>query len=300
MQGIRIVVLVIGLAVVVLGVSALGTSGLDGRFIVDEMERTFAASTTRQLTLRGFNGRMTYEAWDGDDIRIAATTRVSAPFRNWAERLAGRVHVEVNEADGHVRVEVERTVRWMLFGHAAVQFQVYVPRDWVGGASLTTSNGPIAVRDGAGDAVVRTSNGLITVDGYNGTLEARTSNGRIELSRFSGVLQAHSSNGALRMTDVVLSGSGQIRTSNGAITLLARLTEDADYGVRTSNGSVDVMLSRPDVALDLSTSNGRINLQTEVNVSRVDRRRVAGRIGSGAATLNVQTSNGSISLGERP
>src|SRR5690606_30090574 len=97
-----------------------------------------------------------------------------------------------------------------------------------------------------------------------------------------------------------LTESGLLRTSNGAVEMLARLEPGAVYDVQTSNGAVTLTLIDADAALDLSTSNGSINLQTPLTASSIDRRRVVGTVGDGSATPNVRTSNGSITLATVP
>lgn len=299
-QGMRLLVLFIGLAVLVSGVGSIVTVGVGGSHVTDQLERTFTAASTQQITVRSSNGRITYEPWDGDDIRIEATTRVSALTSGWAERLGSGVNVEFAHNGGQVRAEVQRRGGWFLFGNVGVHFLVRVPHDWSGEVALTSSNGAITARDLVGDATLRTSNGAIVVEGHTGALEVRTSNGRIDMTGSDGTVQVQTSNGAIRITDATLSGTGRVRTSNGSVTFEARLVEGAAYDVTTSNGPVTIVLTEPDVALDMKTSNGGIHLQTEVSVSRVDRKHVSGRIGTGASALNVRTSNGSISLGAKP
>lgn len=292
---VRLVVLIIGLIVLLAG-GALVISGMGPDF-TETTSKSFSAASTNAIAVDGFNGRITFEPWDEDDIRIEATTRVAAFTQAMAERFAEEVDVQFAQDGGRVRVEAERRFGWLFRGNVGVSFVVRAPVDWIGAVELKTGNGVIDAEALPGDARLHTSNGRIAVDGHTGNLQARTSNGRVELRGSRGAVDVHTSNGAVRIMDAVLTGDGRVRTSNGAITFEAGLFDDAAYDVITSNGSVDVRLVEPDVALDFRTSNGGIDLRTDVNVSRIERTRLEGRIGTGRAHLHVRTSNGSISLG---
>lgn len=297
---VQIVVLVIGLAVLVGGFGLLLPTGGIGPHFTETMERTFSAEETTEIVLRGFNGRIDFEPWDGEDIFVEAALRVGALTKALAQRFAAAADVQMTRDGGRLTVTATRPTGWFFWGNVAVGFVVRVPRGWAGDVSLTTSNGSIAAEGIVGRGTLRTSNGPLTVRDHEGRLDVRTSNGRIEVSAMRGVLEAVTSNGTVRITDAELSGIGLVRTSNGSIDIAARLAEGAGYDVNSSNGSIHIALARPDVVVELRTSNGRIDLQTELLASRIDRTHVQGRIGDGSARLNVRTSNGSVTLRERP
>lgn len=292
----RITVLIIGMLVLALGTTALVITGVAGSQLSEEFVQSFAVAPGQEILVQGVNGRIVYEPWDGDEVRIEATRRRTSPFSDWADRFWGEVTVEFSQDDRGVRAVAHHPGNRLFLNRVAVRFHVRVPRDWRGDVTLTTSNGPITATGIHGDATLRTSNGTITVDDLTGALTARTSNGTIRLSNVNGTVEARTSNGVIRFLGGTLSGTGLLRTSNGAVELRAQLTPDASYDVTTSNGAVTLVLTDPDVAIDLSTSNGNIDLRTDVTVSSLERRRVVGRIGDGAAELHVKTSNGSITL----
>lgn len=291
---VRLIVLIVGLTVLVVG-GALVIGGLGPDF-TQTMSKSFSAASTDTIVVDGFNGRIAFEPWDEEDIRIEATTRVAAFTTAMAERFAEDLNVRFSEDGGRVRAAAERQIGWLFRGNVGVSFVVRAPAEWVGAVELKTGNGIIEAEALPGDARLQTSNGRIAVEGHAGNLQARTSNGRVELRGSRGAVDVHTSNGAVRIADAVLTGDGRVRTSNGAITFEAGFSEDAAYDVITSNGSVDVRLADPDVTVDFRTSNGGIDLRTDVNVSRIERTRLEGRIGAGRAHLHVRTSNGSISL----
>lgn len=299
-RSVQIVVLSVGLTVLVAGFGALLPTGGIGPRFSETMERSFPAEATKEIVVRSFNGRVDYEPWDGDEVSVKAVRRVGALTRALAERFAAAAEVQMEQEAGRLTVTAERPGGWFFWGNVSVTVLVRVPRGWAGDVTLATSNGAIAAEGVKGAATLRTSNGTVTVRDHEGRLEVRTSNGRIDILGHEGVLEAVTSNGAVRIADAVLAGIGLVRTSNGSVDLTARLTKDAGYDVNSSNGSIHVTLSEPDVTVDLRTSNGRIDLQAELLASRIDRTHVQGRIGDGSARLNVRTSNGSVTLRAAP
>jgi len=293
---VRLFVLIVGLAVLVLGGAAVFGSSFSGPQVVQEIEESFALQTGKELIVHGSNGSVTYEGWNGDEVVITAVKESSALTRGLAQRVADRVRVELTQDERGVRAIERRGVDFLLFGQVSIAYHVRVPYEWSGEVELRTSNGRITASDLHGDAELRTSNGAISVERQSGSLSAHTSNGRVELAEVHGAVQVETSNGPIRVDGGTLERTGRLRSSNGPIHLYASLAPQSAYDVRTSNGSVTLVLAEPDVQVDLSTSNGGIELQTDVNVSEFDRNRLVGRIGDGSARLGVRTSNGRISL----
>lgn len=297
---VRVVVLVIGLAVLVFGALGLAGSTVPGSMLSEQFVESYHLESGEFLRITSSNGRITYEPWDGDEVVIEATRLRSRFMSSWVESIWGETTVAFNRMDGGVEAAVERPRRGWFSDGVRVQFHVKVPRGWHGSINLTSSNGPITASEIHGDVFVRTSNGGIVINGGTGVLTARTSNGAIRLSDVHGTVEARTSNGPVTFVDGTLTDIGLLRTSNGAVQMRARLEQGASYDVTTSNGAVTLTLIEPDTALELRTSNGGIHLETEIKASSLERNRVVGTIGDGASRLNVRTSNGSITLSAIP
>ncbi|MBO8140788.1 MAG: DUF4097 family beta strand repeat protein [Firmicutes bacterium] len=287
------VILVSIIGGIVIAAAPMGSSSTR----VDQVEAAFPLNPGETLTVLSRNGTITVETWDGNEVVIRAAKRIWALLPGLSNYVAERIQIDMARDEGGVRAEFgTRSPFDWLFANAAVDFHVRVPNRWSGRAELVTSNGNIASSGSRGDFRLHTSNGTITVESHQGALSVRTSNGRIRINGVEGAVNAETSNGEVRIEGARLSGAGTVQTSNGPIRLDGRILAGADYSVRTSNGSVTLVISQPDVSLDLSASNGSINVHAEVTASRVDRGRLVGRIGSGAARLVANTSNGSIEL----
>jgi hypothetical protein len=129
-------------------------------------------------------------------------------------------------------------------------------------------------------------------------VDATSSSGKLELSNISGDVRASSTNGSI--TGTGLQHVRQAQSSNGRISLEGVFTDKAD--VTSTNGSINLkLLPGSAVALDVHTTNGRVEPQGLVLDGGVTRRdTLTGTLGNPAAdaTLHVQASNGSVTIGQ--
>ena len=164
--------------------------------------------------------------------------------------------------------------------------------------ALKTTNGRIEVSGVTGQVSVENSNGVIQLSDVKGIIDVKGSNSRVELDGVAGDLKVVSSNGPVDIQEFV----GQVRaeTSNGSIDLAGALLFQSENRLKTSNGGVRaILVETPGVELDASTSNGRITVGEGLQFKPRDgarERSLVGTIGSGGSSLEVRTSNGSISV----
>ncbi len=127
-----------------------------------------------------------------------------------------------------------------------------------------------------------------------------TSNGSVAVEGVKGRIDMESSNGSVRLTDV--GGRVNARTSNGSVqvTLTGKYWDGDGLTVTTSNGSA--RLDLPDgynAHLVAGTSNGSLNLDIPVTVQGRVSKHIDTTLGSGGATIQMTTSNGSLRIGRR-
>jgi DUF4097 and DUF4098 domain-containing protein YvlB len=146
-----------------------------------------------------------------------------------------------------------------------------------GSVKVRTANGAIHIKDSKGPLHLHTSNGAVIVTGVSGTVELRTSNGRITVNADKAKINAHTSNGSIAFTGSLADGEHSFKSSNGSISLT--LPADAQFKV------------------DARTSHGRITTDFGQGPVKGSRLRLQATIGDKpAATVNLETSNGSIEL----
>jgi DUF4097 and DUF4098 domain-containing protein YvlB len=85
-------------------------------------------------------------------------------------------------------------------------------------------------------------------------------------------------------------------TTNGSVN--AQLTRvDGDVNLETTNGSVTLKVPRDIRAnLDVSTSNGGIRSDLEVEGGEKGRRHLAGEVNGGGGLVKIRTTNGGVSI----
>ena len=127
-----------------------------------------------------------------------------------------------------------------------------------------------------------------------------TSNGSLAVDGVKGRIDMESSNGSVRLTDV--GGRVNARTSNGSVhvTLSGRYFDGDGMTVVTSNGSARLDIPNDfNAHLIAGTSNGSLDLDIPVTVQGRVSKRIDTTLGTGGATIEMRTSNGSLRIGRR-
>jgi hypothetical protein len=131
----------------------------------------------------------------------------------------------------------------------------------------------------------------------NAILTLHTRNGGISIEDFGGSATFHAVNGGITLTSV----EGDIRgeTTNGGVTV--DLTGDHWNGpgldVETRNGGI--RMTMPDhysVALETSTTHGRISIDFPITVQGRIGRQLTTTLGAGGARVRAVTTNGGVSI----
>ncbi len=131
-------------------------------------------------------------------------------------------------------------------------------------------------------------------------LSLETSNGSVAVTGVTGRIETESSNGSLRLTD--LGGQVTARTSNGSVNvkLDGKQWDGEGLSVTTSNGSARLDVPEGyNAHLIAGTSNGSLTVDVPVTVQGKISKRLDTTLGSGGATVEVRTSNGSVRIGRR-
>jgi DUF4097 and DUF4098 domain-containing protein YvlB len=244
-----------------------------GSVSAEEWKREFTVGVHPQLRVQTNDASVEVHGVPGNTIsaRVIAEGRHIGP---------GELSVNAQQSGDSVSIQVkipERHIRFN-FSERSVRIEISVPEPTA--LDLSSSDGSVRVSGVRGEARLGTADGAIRVDNFDGNLHARTADGSIEVSGRFDQLDLSTSDG--RITASVWKGSHM----NGT------------WNLRTSDGSITVRL--PDdlpAFLDAWTSDGHIDLQLPVEVSgRVEKNRVRGKIHGGGPTLQIHTSDGSITL----
>ena len=187
-----------------------------------------------------------------------------------------------------------------------------------GGARTNMTSGDLEASDIGGDFSLNATSGNVVVDNVRGRMSVTGTSGDFEISRVdkdveveltSGdfVLQGCSGNvifraasGDAEMTEV--NGSVDASSSSGDITVLISPVGERNFVFSSSSGDIDISYlpaNNYGFKLDISTGSGSIEGDMPIKVSRVDRRRLQGVVGTGAARVQVETASGDVTIIEK-
>jgi hypothetical protein len=242
---------------------------------VEDIEtKQVSASPIRTVEVNTKNGAIETRAWDENSIQITFEKWATGDDVEEAEDKLDDIKVSVSRDSGVLDVDV----RYPTFQNSNYGCNVVLDLPASIALDLDTSNGSITVLEIESDFVCSTTNGAITTLNTEGYAELKTSNGIITVNGHHGELDGRTSNGVIS-ADIVLPRQGQctLRTSNGPITL----------SIPESSSAI----------MEASTSNGQIQLHgLDVNVIKMGKNEFRGKIGSGQGDIDLQTSNGGISI----
>jgi len=184
-----------------------------------------------------------------------------------------------------------------------------------GDFALHTGSGSIGATDVSGSLTLDTGSGSATATGVRGDLSVDTGSGSVTVRDVSGgEVKLDTGSGGVRGGGIeatslrVDTGSGSIEldevscpevvldTGSGGVDLV--LLKDVDLlDVDTGSGSVTIH-APADLGgeVDIETGSGGIDLDFAVEVNRVRRDHVIGRLGDGRGRIRIDTGSGSVRL----
>lgn len=227
----------------------------------DTWNRSYTLASGGRLEIINVNGQITAEASTGAAVEVSAERSVSASSDEAAAEVLARI--EMREEVGVDRVRVETIAPRLRLGGHKVTFVVKVP---------------------AGVHV-----------------DLRTVNGGVLLENVGGEVRATSTNGAVRGR-IASASLVDARTTNGGVDLelTGALTSDGRVTLTSVNGGVHLNVP-PDTKAQVRArcTNGRISVDGLPFTAEGEqsRRRVDGSLNGGGGRIELQTTNGGVSLG---
>jgi DUF4097 and DUF4098 domain-containing protein YvlB len=287
--------------------------GRDENDARDMLERLSVDVSERgdQIVIETRDGNK-YDDWSWSVLSVVKGTRRSA-WIDYTIEAPYALGVNASTTSGEVRVS-------NVGGRAEVSAtsgDVSI-RGVAGSARAGLTSGELEISDVGGDLTVDATSGNVVVEDVRGAIELRGTSGDFQVSRVardanvqltsgdfvlegcSGSVFFRAASGDARMTEV--GGSVDASSSSGDIEVLVTPLADRKFVVSTSSGDVDlyyVPVKNYGFHLDVRTSSGSIEGEMPIKVSRVDRRRLQGVVGSGVARIEIETASGDISIMEK-
>jgi Putative adhesin len=195
---------------------------------------------------------------------------------------------------------VEGVLRWLQNPRGRTSITVTVPADCPVTLNLVTANA--VVTGMSGRVSVKTASGGITLDDVTGSIDANTATGAIEAQGLGGSMRFNSVSGDLALARGIVHKLNA-QSVSGRITTDVELRDSADVQIRTVSGEVTMRLPKSTSAkVALASMGGRIDAAFD-GLGRDDRpvgKSLTGTLGGGAASLNVNSVSGAITLLSRP
>jgi DUF4097 and DUF4098 domain-containing protein YvlB len=230
--------------------------------------------------------------------RINVTTQNGAV--RVAESTATVIRIDVLKyAYGRNREDAEKAMANVVYSDTIVGSELRAKVETPSGSRPYGASFTIAAPDST-NLTLSTTNGDVEVAGLVGNISATTTNGNVELTGTAGTASVSTTNGSLAVS--VHSGPLYGATTNGTVDCeLAALGPTEDVGLATTNGKVTLLLPDDVSALiDATNTNGFITIYdfTVVYESQTEHH-IRGRIGSGASSITITTTNGDIVVRRR-
>jgi DUF4097 and DUF4098 domain-containing protein YvlB len=269
-------------------------------------DTTFTVPAGTRLHLDNAGGEVRIRTWDRSQVRVQA-------------QHSSRVEVGIHLANAVLRLE-PRGMRGFAPFAGVVDYVLTVPATMDlevsglhadldiegtrGEVKAHTMQGDIVVRGGSGRLSLSTLHGRVVVQGARGFVEAHAMSDDIEITDVAGEVSVQAVSGNIRLTRVT-GRRIEASTVSGDVTLDTPLRNDGTYTLATHSGDVRVVIPEQTNALiRASAASGSVRATFPLPAEdRTARRWRTFRLGSGSATIELETFSGDIRLvrpGELP
>jgi DUF4097 and DUF4098 domain-containing protein YvlB len=228
-------------------------------------QKSYPLDASGRLEISNVNGKIRVEPSSGNTVEVSAIKKARGATPEQAKAALERASIVETVSPGRVKLETKMTrmTGIVLNGNnTQIEYTVKVPA----GAELRLS----------------TVNGGIDVSGMKGRVFAETTNGGVETRGLTGQLEASTTNGGLDIEMAAIPEGGvKLECTNGGINVRLPRDGKATISASVSNGGI----SAGDLPIDITGENNR--------------RRLEGRLNGGGPRVQIEGTNGGITLTSR-
>lgn len=287
----------------------------------ERMERTVAATQNVFVTICIATGDVRVLGWDRPEVKVVADSVNQLELQGGGMNPAQRVEVVISNApktasDGPLVCDCrgESNLEINVPRGATVEIKNRsgdIDVSNVAATRINNSNGDLSLSNISRAAEANTISGDISITDSSGRIRLLTTSGDVEANNIRTVeagddLTAHTTSG-----DITLENVAQARlsanTTSGTITMTGKLAQHGNYEMSTFSG--DVVLNIPvDSSFRLSARAQQGDIATDFAVksasgddsrNSLEGRRLTGTVGTGDASLTLQTFSGTVRLQKR-
>lgn len=239
------------------------------------------------------NGKVTINGEAGNRLEYEGSLLVPGSSDSEAESALEKKWHVTTEGDTLI-LKLDEESNWLSgiqigFNAKNPYLNVSLPQDVA--VEVNTSDGSVEGYELQAGLVVKTSNGTMNLYDIAGGVKAHSSNGSLTAKNIQGEVELVSSNGSITMDNI--EGSIIAKSSNGKIIVNSPVT--GDWKLTSSNGKIELGLpTASNAQITADTSNG--SLKGNILWERDGDNHGEAVLGAGTHTVNVSTSNGSVTI----
>lgn len=261
----------------------------------EEFHQTHPLSPGGRVELRNINGKVKITSWERNEVKVDALK-----YAGSRERLA-EAEIQVEAAPSAISIKTKYHDHDLTFNDddpihnpASVDYTLTVP---VGARldAIKLVNSDLEMQDISGDVTASCVNGRLHATGLRGRTELSTVNGELEFQSSQLVIPSEGA-GASRGTPVQPGATEPAAVSQAGA---SAVRSAPDVILKSVNGTVVVTLpSDANAEVRAKTVSGAIenDFGLPVQDGRYVGHSLAGRLGAGAARIELKNVNGSVSL----
>jgi DUF4097 and DUF4098 domain-containing protein YvlB len=265
-----------------------------------QTDTTFAVPAGARLDLRMLGGEVIVRTWDRPTMRVQAdhSSRVRL-----VPRISGSVVTLETRSDRGIAgaVDFQITVPASMGVNVHTTFGDVTIEGVAGEVTAATMQGDVSVRGGSGRVVLQSVKGNVSLAGARGNVEAKAVSGRVRVTDVTGDVTAQSVSGSVvleRIDTRNLSAS----TVSGNVSFAGPIRDGGRYTLITHSG--DILVAVPDApngTFTVATLGGSFRSAFPLPAQGDDRRRRRTFIlGTGSATIEMESFSGNVTLERRP
>jgi hypothetical protein len=230
-----------------------------------QWHRTYQLDPNGRVEISNVNGKIEVEPSTGNTVDVTATKKARGASSDAAKAALERASFAEDVSSSRVRIDTKiARAEGIAFGGGNVQVEYHVKVPIGAEVKFTTVNGGIEVTGLQGRVTAETTNGGVTTRNLSGQLEASTTNGGLDID-FAKVPE----------------GGVKLDCTNGSIKVRVPRDAKATISASITNGGI----SSGDLPIEATGENTR--------------RRLEGRLNGGGPRIQIEGTNGGITLAGR-
>ena len=228
-----------------------------------QWHKSYQIGANGRVEIDNTNGKIQVEPSTGNTVDVVAIKKAHGADDAAAKAALDQITIAENASPSSIKIETKLPSGGGLhmFGGGSLQVEYHVKV-------------PVSV-----ELHVTNTNGAIDVTGVEGGVFAETTNGGIDARSVAGKIDAETTNGGVDVDLARLADAGvTLGCTNGGVSLRLPKDAKATISARVTNGGIDTN-----------------NLQIDASAENT-RRRFEGRMNGGGAKVDLETTNGGVSI----